>query len=173
MIDLPILPAERARLEALDAKVRKLKAKVRKLKQQRDVARSCMPTGLDVAAAWSALKGAGYARETLAESVRTLLTTVEVLAEEAEEAKAALAAIEGSDGDMVEAWAELEGSPYKRETMADSVSGILNALEEEDGNATCRCAITWAVAFALAMSSGCTAEEAAARAVVSAGGGET
>ena len=35
MIDLPILPTERARLEAL-------KAKVRKLKQQRDEARAAL-----------------------------------------------------------------------------------------------------------------------------------
>lgn len=135
MINLPIFPAEPlvARIRKPEARVRKLKAKVRKLKQQRDEARSCMPTGLDVAAAWSALKGAGYARETLAESVRTLLTTVEVLAEEAEEAKAALAAIEGSDGDMVEAWAELEGSRWARATMAQSVSEMLNALQGGPG----------------------------------------
>ena len=45
-----------------------------------------------------------------------------------DKARARYAAVAASDGDMVEAWAELEGSRWKRDTMAESVSGMLDAL---------------------------------------------
>ena len=71
--------------------------------------------------------------EPLVARIRKLEARVRKLKRQRNEARERFATIKASDGDMVEAWAELEGSRWARATMAQSVSEMLNALQGGPG----------------------------------------